>query len=357
MSGTVGNEGDKIHILTLLASEQTVNGADNNFDDIDILPLVESADVIRLCHFALVEDQVNSARMILYIEPVAYVFALAIYGQRFAVTDIVDEQRDQFLGELVGTVVVRAVRNDSRHAVGVVERAHKVVAACLGSTVGRVRVVLGCFHEEVFSVGLMSVCRGFGSERRRQSLGVSEFECAIDLVGRDMIEAFAFVLLRQALPVEFGSLQHTERTHDVRACEGERVFDRAIDMALGSQMNNAGDVLLLHESIDCIEVANIRAHKAVVGLVLYILEVSQIAGISELINIDNAIVGVLVYKQTYNVTSDESGSAGDNDGVHIIYDLTIYDWFIYFVIGLFSHSDNEAYLLEVVGAAVALSVA
>ena len=57
------------------------------------------------------------------------------------------------------------------------------------------------------------------------------------------------------------------------------------------------------------------------------------------------------------MTSNESGSAGDNNGVHIIYDLTIFDWVIYFVIGLFRHSDNEAYLLEVVGAAVALRVA
>ena len=128
-------------------------------------------------------------------------------------------------------------------------------------------------------------------------------------------------------------------------------------MALGCQMNNACDMLLLHEGIDGIEVADIRAHKAVVGFVLYILEVSQIAGISELIHIDNAVVGVLVHEQTNNVTSDESGSAGDDNGVHIIYDLTIFDWVIYFVIGLFSHSYYEAYLLEVVGAAVALRVA
>ena len=43
--------------------------------------------------------------------------------------DIVDEERNELFGELVRTVVVRAVRYDGRHSVSVVEGTDEVVAA------------------------------------------------------------------------------------------------------------------------------------------------------------------------------------------------------------------------------------
>ena len=50
--------------------------------------------------------------------------------------DVVDEERDELLGELIGAVVVGAVGHDGGHAVGVVERTHKVVAAGLAGRIG-----------------------------------------------------------------------------------------------------------------------------------------------------------------------------------------------------------------------------
>ena len=73
------------------------------------------------------EDEVDGSGVIHYIQPVAHILSLAIYRQRFAMADIVDEQRDEFLGELIWTVVVRAVGHDSRHSVCVVEGTHEVV--------------------------------------------------------------------------------------------------------------------------------------------------------------------------------------------------------------------------------------
>ena len=127
MSGTVGNECDEIHVLSFLASQQTVDGFDNHFDDIDILPLVEATDVVCLGNHTLMENQVDSTGMVLYEQPVAHVLALAIDGQWFAVTDVVDEKRNQFLWELIRAIVVRAVRHDDGHAVGVVISTNEVV--------------------------------------------------------------------------------------------------------------------------------------------------------------------------------------------------------------------------------------
>ena len=151
----VGDVGDEVEVLSLAAAEQTVDGVDYHADDVDVLPLVETADVVGLGHLALVEDEVNSTCVVLDEEPVANVLALAVYGQRLAVAYVVDEQGNQFFGELIRSVVVGAVGHQSRHTVGVVIGAHEVVARCLGGGVRRVRIVFCRFGEKFLAVGLV----------------------------------------------------------------------------------------------------------------------------------------------------------------------------------------------------------
>ena len=127
MSKSVGDVGDEIHVLAFLASEQTIDSVDYHLDDVDVLPLVESSDVVCLCHLALMEDEVDGSGVIYYIQPVAHILTLTIYWQWLAMTDVVDEQRNQLLRELVWTVVVRAVGHDGRHTVCVVESTDEVV--------------------------------------------------------------------------------------------------------------------------------------------------------------------------------------------------------------------------------------
>ena len=50
---------DEIQILAFLSAEQTVNGLDNHLDDIDVLPLVETADVVSLGNLTLVENHID----------------------------------------------------------------------------------------------------------------------------------------------------------------------------------------------------------------------------------------------------------------------------------------------------------
>ena len=124
-------------------------------------------------------------------------------------TDIIDEERDELLGELIGTVVIRAVRHDRWHAVGVVESANEMVGGRFRCRIRRVGVVFRCFIEEVLSVRQMVLGGGsLGGERRLDALGVGHLQSAIDLVRRDVVETLALVLLRQGLPVEFRRLKH-----------------------------------------------------------------------------------------------------------------------------------------------------
>ena len=83
---------DQIQVSTLRTTEQSINGLDNHLDDIDVLPLVETANVVSLGNLALMENHIDGTGMIYYIQPVAHVLTLPIYWQWLAMTDVVDDQ-------------------------------------------------------------------------------------------------------------------------------------------------------------------------------------------------------------------------------------------------------------------------
>ena len=67
---------NQIQVSTLRATEQSINSLDDHLDDIDILPLVETANVVSLGNLALMENHINGTGMIYYIQPVAHVLTL-----------------------------------------------------------------------------------------------------------------------------------------------------------------------------------------------------------------------------------------------------------------------------------------
>lgn len=152
MSETVRNVCNQVHILSFGTSKKTVNGIDNHFDDVNVFPFVEAADIICLSNFSFVENQVNSPGMVFNEKPVANVLTLAIDREWLAVADIIDKERNQFFRELVWPVIVRAVGNNGRHSVSVMKGADKMVAARLACRVRAMRVILGCLVEEVITV-------------------------------------------------------------------------------------------------------------------------------------------------------------------------------------------------------------
>ena len=153
MAQAVGHVGDEVHVFTFGAAEELIDGLDDDLDDVNVLPFVEAADVVRLGNLPVMENHVDGAGMVFHEEPIADVLALAVNRERLLVADIVDEKRNQLFGELVRTVVVAAVRDNRRHAVGVVERANEVVGARLGCRIRAMRRVLCGLVEEVVAVG------------------------------------------------------------------------------------------------------------------------------------------------------------------------------------------------------------
>ena len=309
---TVGHVGNQIHVFTLLAAQQTVHRVNHHLDDVNVLPLIETAYVIRLRRLAVMENHVDGPRMILHIQPVAHVFPLAIHRQRLAVTNVVDEQRNQLLRELIRPVVVRTVRHDGRHAVRVVKRPHKVVAARLAGRVGAVRVVLRILVEEILPVRqVMFRRRSRGSERRLDTLRMRHLQCPVHLVGRDMIETLALILLRQTFPVHLGRLQQRQRPHHVGACKGKRILDAAVHVTLRRQVNDAVHVIQLHQLLHLLVVADVRLYEHIVRLVLNVLQVRQVSRIRQLVQVDDTVLRILVHEQAHHVAANKSGTAGN----------------------------------------------
>ena len=76
---TVSDVGDEAVRITLRIAQDTVNGLDDDLDQVDVLPLVEAADVVRLGYLPLVEDEVDGPRVVLHVKPVADVLTLAVH--------------------------------------------------------------------------------------------------------------------------------------------------------------------------------------------------------------------------------------------------------------------------------------
>ena len=315
MAQAVGHVSDEVHVLAFRAPQELIDGLDDDLDDVDVLPFVEPADIVRLGNLPVMENHVDSAGVVFHEEPVAHVLALAVNRQRLLVADVVDEERDELLGELVRTVVVGAVRHDGRHAVGIVERANEMVGARLRRGIRGVRRVLRRFVEEVVAISqVMLAGTSRRGERRRDAFRVVHRERAVDFIRGDMVEALALVLFGKAFPVEFRSLEQGKRSHHVRLREGERVLDGAVHVTFGSQVNDAINLFVLHEFVERVEVANVHLHELVVRLAFNVFQVCEVARVGKLVKVDNLVFRILVHEQAHHVASDKARAAGNDDG-------------------------------------------
>ena len=125
-----------------------VDSVNEYFDKVDVTPFVETTDVVSFVDSTVVEDGVDGTSMIFDKEPVANIFALSVDGKRLTMTYVIDEKRYQFFGELVGTVIVRAVGDNGGHAICIVIGSNEMVACSFTCRVRAVRVVTGVLGKE-----------------------------------------------------------------------------------------------------------------------------------------------------------------------------------------------------------------
>jgi hypothetical protein len=149
-----------------------------------------------------------------------------------------DHQRNEFFRVLIGTVIIGAVGDQRRHAVGRDKGANQVIASRLARSIRRIRTIGGGFREG----------------------GIGRAERAIDLVGRD-VEKSRQIEHRGGAPAIEGRLQKRERAEHIGLQKGFRVADRTVDMRLGGQMRDAEKFVFVEQALHQRRVADIALHE------------------------------------------------------------------------------------------------
>src|SRR5690606_31618927 len=90
MSGTILHEGDELFGCACWTVKLLIHLLTQFLDEIDILPLIESSDIVCFSIPSLMKDKVYRFGMINDVQPVPCIFAIAIDGKRLVVQNIVN---------------------------------------------------------------------------------------------------------------------------------------------------------------------------------------------------------------------------------------------------------------------------
>ena len=163
---------------------------------------------------------------------------------------------------MVGTIVVAAVADNRRHAIGIAISPHKMVAACLACTIGAVGVVSG----------------GFGKQP-----GIAQG--SVNFIGTYMVKSFAQILPG---PVFFGSFQQVDGAIYIGIYKIKRAQNAAVHVAFGCQVNNIGNTVSFKNLCQGSRIEQVGMAKSIVWSVFNIGKVGQVACIGKGIKVYNA---------------------------------------------------------------------
>jgi len=170
-------------------------------------------------------------------------------------------------------------------------------------------IILRILVEEVAAVGkVMLARRGRCRERRLDTLGIRQLQSSVNLIRRNVVEELA---VPRPVPILACRLQQRQRTQHVRARKGEGILDRAVNVALGRKVDNPVDRVLAHDLPHAVEVTDVDPLEDIVRTILHILEVSQIARVCQLVEVNDTVIGILVYKEAHDVAPDKARTARD----------------------------------------------
>ena len=116
-------------------ARRLVEGTNNQFHHIAVLPLVTACDIIRFTRNAVFEYKVNCSCVITHIQPISAMFAIAIERNFFSLAYAVYNGRNKFFAVLARAVVVGAARDNDIELVRVVVRFCKNLRAGFRSSI------------------------------------------------------------------------------------------------------------------------------------------------------------------------------------------------------------------------------
>ena len=246
----------------------------------DVVLLAVGADQVRLADAALRENRPHARAVVLGVNPVAHVLALAVQLRTLPVQDVRDLARDELLHMLVRAVVIRAVRDRGADAVRARPRAHQHVGRRLRGRVRAGRMV-----------------RGMLCELRR----IVQGKVAVYLVRAHVVVAD---------PIFPDRLEQTKRALHVRPQERLRIRDGIVVVRLGRVMHDR--VMPRHDFVEQVRIADVAHHElhTVLGQARDVL---RIAGIGELVQHGHMHVRMMIHHVMHEIRPNETTATGHND--------------------------------------------
>ncbi len=244
MPGPVCNEGDQVAIGCTLSRLHPIEVIAYGLHDLEIRTLRPAAHVVALARLAAFQDRDQRPGMILHIEPVPHVSALAIDGQRTPQEGVRDHQRDEFFRKVIRPVVIGAVGQQNRQSIGAVPCDREMIRGRLAGRVGRAWIVPRLFGE-----------------------GAGLTQAAENLVRGNMQKPEAVLArARQGLPVFARGFKERTRADHVRGDESCRPAYGPIDVEFGREMNDCIRLRALENAPDILAVTDVEFMKNVTGL-------------------------------------------------------------------------------------------
>ncbi|CAM4327506.1 hypothetical protein PARU111607_14030 [Palleronia rufa] len=250
---------------------------------VDVAHLVLAADVVAAAHGAARQHRQQRVGVILHVEPVADVLTLAVDGNRRTGEGLEDDHGDQLFGKVVGAVIVRAVGDDHRQAVGFAPGAHQMVAGGLGRGIGRVGRIGRVLGELAGGA-----------------------EGAVHLIGGDMVEAEPGGPVR-GLPVAARFLQQRIGAVDIGAHERAGSVDGAVHMAFGGQMQDRVGAVTGQDRADAGRVADVGLLERVSRRIVHRGQVGEARGIGQLVQVHDLMAPR--HGQPHHRRADEARAA------------------------------------------------
>src|SRR5690606_10549859 len=144
-------------------------------------------------------------------------------------------------------------------------------------------------------------------------------QCPVYLVSRNMIEA---MLIISPLPGATGSVEQVHGADYVGHYKSRGVTDGPVYMRFSGQVNNSIRFFRFKKFADELSVDDIAFDKTVIRPILNILQVFEVAGIGELIQIDDLIIRVGVHHPTNHMGAYETRSTCHNNFLHDFYSVS-----------------------------------
>ena len=254
---------------------------------VDVAHFGPRPDQIGLARPAAFGDAPQGGDVIVDVEPVAHVRALAVNRQRLADHGVEHGQRDQLFGKLIGTVIVRAVRHQHRQPVGAKPGAGEMVGAGLARRIGRARAVAAVVVETS-----------------------GRAELAIDLVGGHLQKTESAAAGGvEAAPIIERRFEQRRRADDIGLDKGGGASIERSTWLSAARWYSVGAVLAeqrRHRGA----IADVGANKYVVGFVADRRQIVEISGIGQLVDGDDALA--VGDQRAHQGRADKAGAAGDD---------------------------------------------